>query len=86
MTKYTISSARLIGIGEAPTILAREIEPGMVRVYNYGIQGLITRVTRDGNTVSLHTRENDKAYEQRHNATRNVPILMENGQPVRRQL
>lgn len=57
----------LQGIGLYPAIMAKDIIPGMVLVWNYGYKSKVisTEKSKTGNSVYIITESNRKQYKRR---------------------
>lgn len=62
-----------------PAIEAKDLQPGMTRLYNYGETGEIVSVvpSKTGKTVTVTVRENGQEYTHRMNAGTLVAVVME---------
>ena len=62
-----------------PAIEARELKPGMTRLYNYGETGEIVSVTpsKTGKSVTVTVLENGKEYTRRMNAGALVAVIQD---------
>lgn len=62
-----------------PAIEARELKPGMTRLYNFGETGEIVSVvpSKTGKTVTVTVRENGKEYTRRMNAGTLVAVIQD---------
>lgn len=66
---------RLIGVGMVPTIPAREVKAGMLRLYNYGHASPVVEVRHDPNWVQITVRgEDGKLYTHRHRPETRIPV------------
>ncbi len=62
-----------------PAIEAKDLKPGMTRLYNYGATGKVLSVfpSKTGKTVSVTVMENGKPYICRMNAGTLVAVALE---------
>lgn len=67
-----------------PAIEARELKPGMTRLYNYGEKGEIVSVvpSKTGKTVTVTDLENGKEYTYRMKAGTLVAVVQQDAAPA----
>lgn len=67
-----------------PAIEAKDLKPGMTRLYNFGETGEIVSVTpsKTGKTVTITVRENGQEYTHRMNAGTLVAVVQDETQPA----
>lgn len=60
-----------------PAIEAKDLKPGMTRLYNYGATGKVLSIfpSKTGKTVTVTVMENGKPYIYRMNAGTLVPVV-----------
>lgn len=73
-----MKTIKLQGISEPqPAIEAKDLKPGMTRLYNFGETGEIVSITpsKTGKTVTVTVREKGQEYTHRMNAGTLVAII-----------
>lgn len=78
-----MKTIKLQGIsGHLPAIEAKDLKPGMTRLYNFGETGEIVSVTpsKTGKTVTITVREHGKEYTHRMGVGTLVAVALEKAQ------
>ncbi len=69
-----MNTIHLQGLGQTPAIPVKDVQPGMVLIWNYGITSIVKSVTRGPKMVEIETECEGKSYFRRKRAASLVAV------------